>query len=74
MRSAYFHIDFIRADKSFALAGHGRLQALVVFSGNAALESGEELTAGQVWLFPAAMGQRQCRPTAALAGMLCTLP
>ncbi|MBI3410033.1 MAG: class I mannose-6-phosphate isomerase [Planctomycetes bacterium] len=74
VRSPYFHLDFLQASEPFPVGGKGRLQAIMVFSGRAVLDSGEQLAAGQVWLFPAAMRERQCRPLMALAGMLCTLP
>lgn len=74
LRSPYFNLEFLRAHVEFTVPRCDRVRAFMVFAGKATLSSGEELSAGQVWLLPAAMSERWCRPTPVLTGLLCTLP
>jgi mannose-6-phosphate isomerase len=74
VRCPYFHLDFVRETEVFSLTEDNRMQALMVFAGQARLDSGQQLLPGQVWLFPAAMTERSCQPQPVVTGMLCTLP
>jgi mannose-6-phosphate isomerase len=76
-RCPYFILEYFQANEAFACGGEGTLQVVIPLKGSAVLEgaAGEKhLTAGQVWLLPAAMARRQCRPAGALGALLCTLP
>lgn len=70
----YFLLEHVQTQDPIMLGGTGRLQALMVFSGEGEWESGERIVPGQVWLLPAAMAVSACRPESVLAGMLCTMP
>jgi mannose-6-phosphate isomerase len=74
---AYFELEYLHASESFPVGGHGRLQVLIVLGGSGQLateSANEEMARGQVWLLPAAMPARLCRPEAELKALLCTLP
>jgi mannose-6-phosphate isomerase len=76
-RCPYFHLDYFQSSQPFACGGEGRLQVMVVIQGSGLVAGDAEdcqLTAGQVWLLPAAMPRRWCRPTPSLAVLLATLP
>lgn len=77
VRCPYFHLDYISCHDSFPCAGAGRLQALVVLAGKGRLvckEHNEPVSAGQVWVLPAALSAARCVPEPALSVLLCTLP
>jgi mannose-6-phosphate isomerase len=74
---AYFKLEYVQAAEPFAWGGDGRMQVVIVLGGKGRLatESGEEeLKLGQVWLLPASMPARWCRPRRGLAALFCTLP
>jgi mannose-6-phosphate isomerase len=74
---AYFTIEFIRMKEAFALAGEGRLQALVGLEGQGrwiAPNGREEIKAGQTWVLPASLPRISCQPQPDLAALICTLP
>jgi mannose-6-phosphate isomerase len=74
---AHFRLEYLQASEPFACGGEERLQVLIVVGGDGrlAMEAGdEELKLGQVWLLPASMPARWCRPGAGLRTLLCTLP
>jgi mannose-6-phosphate isomerase len=73
-RTPHFNLDYVKETATFHVGGQDRLQAFVVFSGMAHLESGERVTRGQVWLLPAATAATACRPEPEVEGMLCALP
>jgi mannose-6-phosphate isomerase len=76
-RCPYFHLEYFHSGRPFPCGGEGRLQVLVVLKGSGVLAAAEgecPLTAGQVWLLPAAMAQGWCRPTPALSVLFSTLP
>src|SRR5262249_40353659 len=74
LRSTYFNLNFVRANDLVTVGGVDTLQVLMLFTGRADSDSGEKLTAGQDWLFPAAMQSLKLRPVPSIQGMLCTLP
>jgi mannose-6-phosphate isomerase len=76
-RCRYFHLDYVEDTRPFACGGEGRLQALLVVRGRGRLVSGdgeEALSAGQTWVFPAAMPPAECVPDSCLGAVLCALP
>jgi mannose-6-phosphate isomerase len=73
----YLELEYLEAGERFACGGEGRLQVLIVVGGDGRLtvETGvEELMLGQVWLLPASMPARWCRPGRSLRAVLCSLP
>jgi mannose-6-phosphate isomerase len=77
VRCPYFQLDYLSSKDSFACAGAGRLQALIVLAGKGRLVykgHEESLTAGQVWLLPASLASSRCVPEPTLSALLCALP
>jgi mannose-6-phosphate isomerase len=70
----YFALDYVQENEPFPIGGTGRLQAAVVLTGRGQWAGGEEVCAGQTWVFPAAMPAVECRPDGALALLVATLP
>jgi mannose-6-phosphate isomerase len=72
-QTPYFQVEFVQDQAAFTLGGQGQLQAFCVLSGRATLESGETFLPGQVWILPAAMPGRSCRPETFVGGISCSL-
>jgi mannose-6-phosphate isomerase len=76
-RCPYFILEYFQTGQPVACGGEGMLQVLIPLNGSALMEhpAGEKPFArGRVWLLPAAMPRRMCRPTPTLGALLCTLP
>jgi mannose-6-phosphate isomerase len=77
VRCPYFHLDYIQSHEPFRCGRAGRMQVMVVLRGKGRFDAdaGEEpLSPGQVWLLPATLSSRSCRPESSLAALVCTLP
>jgi mannose-6-phosphate isomerase len=77
VRSAYFHLDYHQCDSPLTIGGGERMQVVIVLRGRGSIatETGAEpISAGQVWLLPAAMSAGELRPEGTLKTLLCTLP
>src|SRR5262249_21672969 len=70
----YFTLDYVQENEPFRCGGTGRLRAGVVLAGCGRWAAGDELCAGQAWVFPAAMPAVECRPDGPLALLTATLP
>jgi mannose-6-phosphate isomerase len=73
VKCRYFSLEYLHENRLFAVGGSGSLQALLVLTGHGRLGE-ESMSAGQVWLLPAAMPQVQCRPEDHLGVLLSSLP
>jgi mannose-6-phosphate isomerase len=74
LRCPYFAVDSVRRRTAFALGGTGRLQALIVATGQGRLDNGEFVLAGDAWVLPATMPAMTLRPEGVLTALLCSLP
>jgi mannose-6-phosphate isomerase len=75
VRCPYFILEYFQAGELFSCGGTGSLQAVIVLQGRGRLSpSEEEVSAGQVWVMPAALPQTWCRPEPVMSALLCYLP
>jgi mannose-6-phosphate isomerase len=73
MACPHFAIELIRQDVDFALGDRGRLQAMMVTTGQGRFDNGEFVMPGDVWVLPAALERTVLHLDTPLAGLLCTL-
>ena len=72
----YFTLEYLRQSEPFALGGAGRLQALMVLHGRAALADDARMTLdrGNTVVLPATMAATECHPEGPLGLLVATLP
>jgi mannose-6-phosphate isomerase len=74
LRCPYFSVESVCRRSAFDVGGAGRLQALIVATGQGRLDNGEFVMAGDAWILPASMRRMTLHVETPMAALLCTLP